>query len=410
MIRYTDGTDVLQLIGENPDDHRDLQPAVHRSVDGGLRPGRYRRTPRHRGGQFAPADQASLTVAVIIPAHNEQDGLGDTIASILTQTRPADQLIVVDDGSTDNTTQVARSFGPRVTLVQPPANLGSKARAQNFGLTFARTDLVLPVDADTVLADDYIERVVPVFDDPRVMIAAGAVRTRHQRTVWEQGREIEYLFGFHWFRPVQNALGSPTVCSGCCTVFDRAWLSGFGGFPERTMVEDIDATWSAQLQGHRALYVADAVAYAAEPTSAKYLSVQLRRWKSGWFQNVRLHYPSMLRRKPLLALWVGLSLFEILIAPLMVVFPIVWIAFMGKPAWLVAAWWFGGELVTLAPPLAYAAVKRRINPLRMLTYYPSFYVLKMFNAYHDYRALLVEMIAVPLGLSAGLTTYHKGRA
>lgn len=78
---------------------------------------------------------------------------------------------MVDDGSTDRTSQVAAAY-PGVTVLRPPANLGSKAKAQNYALPYCRTRLVLPVDADTVLADDYIERVKPEFNDPQVAIAA----------------------------------------------------------------------------------------------------------------------------------------------------------------------------------------------------------------------------------------------
>ena len=65
-----------------------------------------------------------------------------------------------------------------MTVLRPPRNLGSKARAQNYALPHCRADLVLAVDADTVLAPDYIEKVVPVFDDPDVAVAAGNVQTR----------------------------------------------------------------------------------------------------------------------------------------------------------------------------------------------------------------------------------------
>src|SRR5205814_1382911 len=126
--------------------------------------------------------------------------------SVLRQTVPAERVIVVDDASHDATGEVARRHG--ATVLRPPANLGSKARAQNFALPYCDTELVLAVDADTVLAHDYIERMLPAFDDPAVVVAAGNVQTRFTRTVWERGRSVEYLFGFHWhanFGPVGAA-------------------------------------------------------------------------------------------------------------------------------------------------------------------------------------------------------------
>lgn len=136
------------------------------------------------------------TLTVIVPAHNEELGLPATLESLTRQTEPPEQIIVVDDGSADRTGEVAAAYG--ATVLRPPRNLGSKARAQNHALPHCATDLVLAVDADTVLAPDYIERIKPAFDDPEVVVAAGNVQTRFTRTAWERGRSIEYLFGFHW--------------------------------------------------------------------------------------------------------------------------------------------------------------------------------------------------------------------
>ena len=89
--------------------------------------------------------------------------------------------------------RVAREYG--VEVLRPPHNLGSKAKAQNYALPYCATDLVLPVDADTILAADYVERIKRPFEDPRVVIAAGNVQTKVTRTVTERGRSIEYLYG-----------------------------------------------------------------------------------------------------------------------------------------------------------------------------------------------------------------------
>lgn len=157
------------------------------------------------------------SVTVIVPAFNEESGIGDTLDSILRQSVGPDRVIVVDDCSTDRTGEVARNYGAEV--LRPPRNLGSKARAQNYALPHCGSDLVLPVDADTVLADDYIERIAVPFSDPGVVVAAGNVQTKITRTIPERGRSIEYLFGFHFYRPVQSMANAPVVCSGCCAAF-----------------------------------------------------------------------------------------------------------------------------------------------------------------------------------------------
>ncbi|MFG2000734.1 glycosyltransferase family 2 protein [Spirillospora sp. NPDC048911] len=349
-----------------------------------------------------------ITVTVIVPAHNEEEGLPATLESLLTQTVPAEEIIVVDDGSSDRTGDVARSYG--VTVLRPEHNLGSKARAQNHALPYCRTDLVLAVDADTVLAPDYIERLKPAFDDPDVVIAAGNVQTRFTHTIWERGRSIEYLFGFHFHRPIQAAAASPMVCSGCCSAFRREALVTFGGFPERTIVEDMDVTWSWQIGGRKAIYVSDAVAWAADPESLTYLRKQVWRWMAGFFQNVRLHLRPMVRRKPMLALWVVLAVLEILLAPIWWTTPLLLTLVWRVPFTETLAWWLGTELLLFIPPLVYAARRRHLSVLRVLANIPFAYPTRAVNTYYAWKGLLVELVLVPLGLAKTLTVYEKGRA
>jgi N-acetylglucosaminyltransferase len=346
-------------------------------------------------------------VTVIIPAHDEEAGLPATLESVLCQTVPAERVIVVDDASDDATGDVARRYG--VEVVRPPANLGSKARAQNFALPYCETELVLAVDADTVLARDYIERILPAFADPSVVVAAGNVQTRFTRTVWERGRSVEYLFGFHWHRPIQQRANSPMVCSGCCSVFRRQTLVDFGGFPERTIVEDMDFTWSQQIAGRRARYVSDAVAWAADPETLRYLRKQVWRWMAGFCQNVRLHTRQLLVRKPMLALWVLLAMLEILTAPLWWSAPCVLVLGLGRPVVPTLAWWLGAELVFTLPPLAYAARRRGLSLGRVLLNVPCVYPTKIVNLWYAWKAVAVELLLVPLRLSRGLTVYEKGR-
>lgn len=355
-----------------------------------------------------------LSLTVMVPAYNEAVDIAGTLRGLLGQTELPDQILVIDDCSTDDTGEIAQQFAlahpDRVQVMRPESNCGSKAKAQNWGLEFVTSELVLPVDGDTVLAPNYIELIKqPFVEDDNTVIAAGCVLTQRTDTVWEKGRNIEYLFGFHWYRIIQNMANSPTVCSGCCTVFRTDAVREFGGFPERTLVEDIDFTWSQQIKGRRAVYVADAVAYAAEPNSRKYLCTQLLRWKSGWFQNVRLHGWELIRHKPMLALWVGLSLYEIVIGPYMLALPFL-LAVSGVAWWQIVLLAIGGEMLTFFPPILYGCRKRGISMLSAIKWYPSFWVLKLHNFYYDMRCALVELVLVPLKLARGHTEYVRGKA
>lgn len=350
----------------------------------------------------------SLSVTVIVPAFNEEAGLPDTLEALLRQTDPIDRIIVVNDCSTDDTKSVAERYA--VDVLTPPQNLGSKAKAQNYALPFCDTDLVLPVDADTILADNYIEKIKGPFDDPDVVIAAGCVQSRYDRNVWEQGRSTEYLFGFHWHRPIQNSSNAPVVCSGCCSAFRRDVLANFGGFPERTIVEDMDYTWTQQIAGRKAVYVADALCYAADPENLTYLRKQVWRWMAGFFQNVRIHFKDLWRFKKMLWLWVFLAVLEIIMAPIWYTAPITFPMLFHVSHETMLFWFFGVEIMVMTPPLVYASFKRKIPLWRVFRNVPAVWCTKLVNITYAWKALFVELIFVPLGWSAGLSTYEKGRA
>jgi hypothetical protein len=135
---------------------------------------------------------------------------------------------------------------------------------------------------------------------------------------------------------------------------------------------------------------------------------QLNRWKHGFFQNIRQHFPSMVRHKPMLALWVGMALFEIMFSPVIMLLPIIAVEVLHRSLLTLLFWWVGSEAVMVGIPIAVATKKRRANPWRVLMHYPSFYVLKIFNMYYDFKAMTVELILAPLGLATSLATYEKG--
>jgi len=126
-------------------------------------------------------------ISVIIPAYNAASTIGHCLEALSAQTCPPDEVIVVDDGSTDGTAQVAKSFGVRV-ISQPNAG---PAAARNRGATAAHGDILLFTDADCIPAPDWVERMVTAFADPGVAGAKGAYLTRQREPV-ARFVQIEY--------------------------------------------------------------------------------------------------------------------------------------------------------------------------------------------------------------------------
>jgi poly-beta-1,6-N-acetyl-D-glucosamine synthase len=231
-------------------------------------------------------------LTVIVPAYNEAETLADTLRSLVRQTLLPSEIVVVDDCSTDETAEIAESFG--VTVLRPPVNTGSKAGAQSFALDRVRTDLVMAVDADTTLAPDAIGLLLDAFDDPEVAAACGLVLPRRVATVWERGRYVEYLLAFSLFKRIQEYYGKPLISSGCFSIYRTAELRAIGGWSSRTLAEDVDLTWTLYAADRKVRFLPEAVGYPVEPHNLELIGKQLRRWSHGFIQNVRLHWRSVL--------------------------------------------------------------------------------------------------------------------
>jgi len=125
-------------------------------------------------------------VSVVVPARNERDRIGLLLESLLHQTKPPLEIIVVDNGSTDGTAEVARSYGVKV-ITEPVVGV---AWARNTGAAKASGDILVFVDADCVAGDDYIELIMNCFlQDPKLDVCAGAYEYR------DGGRIIRWLTG-----------------------------------------------------------------------------------------------------------------------------------------------------------------------------------------------------------------------
>jgi cellulose synthase/poly-beta-1,6-N-acetylglucosamine synthase-like glycosyltransferase len=336
-------------------------------------------------------------VTVLVPAYNEAESVGDTLKSLLAQSVPATEIIVIDDFSSDGTGDVARAFG--VTVVRPPANTGSKAGAQNFALTQVTTEFTLALDADTIVAPDAIEQFLAVMADPDVAAACGFVLPRYVRTVWERGRYIEYLLAFSFYKPVQDHFGKPLIASGCFSIYRTEVLRAHGGWQTRTMAEDMDLTWSMYSAGRRVRFVADAVCYPIEPHDFHFMSKQLRRWSHGFMQNVRLHRTDVLAI-PFLRSVIGVALWESTIASVIYLFIVPLAAlYFRHPAILLM--YVLDAPALMAPVLSRAY--RRGEFWRALASIPSFFVIRIVNCFFVLEAIWSEYI-----VGRPLLVYEKG--
>jgi biofilm PGA synthesis N-glycosyltransferase PgaC len=326
---------------------------------------------------------ADLTV--IVPAYNEAASVADTIRSIQRQTIAVAEIVVVDDCSTDSTAEVAARCG--ATVIRPPSNTGSKAGAQNFALARIETEFTLAIDADTVLAPDAIELLLPALTTPRTAAVCGFVLPRFVSTVWERGRYIEYLFAFGFLKPIQDYYGKPLIASGCFSAYRTELLRGEGGWSTRTLAEDMDLTWSFYKSGWGVRFVPAAVAYPIEPHDFSFMNKQLKRWSHGFAQNVRIHSHGVLG-VPFLRWFVFVALWDGLIASAAFLFLLPLLAILIDPLFLLG-YLIDGPAV-LVPVLASAAPRKEVG--RAIASLPAFWILRAVNAAHLLAAFWAEFV------------------
>jgi peptidoglycan-N-acetylglucosamine deacetylase len=233
----------------------------------------------------APPLSDALRVSVVIPAYNEERVIARSVRRILESTHRNLEVIVVDDGSKDDTFGVlTANFAEesRVTLVSIP-NSG-KAHALNIALSRAQGDIVVALDADTIFKRDAIARLVRWFANPEVGAVAGNAKVGNRINMITRWQALEYIGAQNLERRALAALGTLTVVPGAIGAWRRQAVEQLGGFPGDTVAEDQDLTIALQRAGYRVLFDSSAIAWTEAPTTFRGLARQRFRWAYGTLQ------------------------------------------------------------------------------------------------------------------------------
>ncbi|MDD5730498.1 MAG: glycosyltransferase family 2 protein [Candidatus Omnitrophica bacterium] len=336
-------------------------------------------------------------LTVIIPAYNEGKTIEDTILSLKRQTVLPEEIIVIDDCSTDDTFERAKALG--VTVIRPPENTGSKAGAQNFALSGIATEFTMAVDADTTLAPDAIEKLIEALKDKDVAAACGYVVPRYVRTIWERGRYIEYLFAFSFYKEIQDYYEKPLISSGCFSVYRTEILKRHNGWPTRTLAEDMDLTWSFYRAGYGVRFVPDACCFPVEPHNYTFMRKQLKRWSHGFMQNVRIHWRHVMNIE-YLRMIVAVALWDATIASVAYLFLLPLLAIIFRNPFFLLGYIIDAPAV-LVP--VFLSAKHERNMGRIISSVPSFFFLRTINSVFMLEAFWSELV-----MRKKFSVYEKG--
>lgn len=277
----------------------------------------------------------SVSVTVAIAAHNEEERIVDCLRAVLGQTRRAEQVIIIDDGSTDRTrglidseiglaTDARQKLANGATVYESKSHPGiilidhpraGKAKALNTALEMAQKDVFVSVDGDTIIHPCALERLIGAFDANAELVAAGGMVTpanglkaelmRHSTRRLPEGlcarlQSIEYALAF-FNRFAWARLNSLVSVSGCFAAFRTDALRECGGYDAASMADDYEIVYRLHRNelekggNYRIVAIPDALAYTVVPSNTLGIYHQRRRWAHGFMETL-LKYRHMVGR------------------------------------------------------------------------------------------------------------------
>jgi poly-beta-1,6-N-acetyl-D-glucosamine synthase len=235
-------------------------------------------------------------ISVIVPVYNEGVVIKQSIESLLDLDYPNYEIIIVNDGSTDNTAvigeslvghQPGRNGHVKVSLINKPN--GGKAKALNAGIQYSEAQYVLCMDGDSQLTPNSLRVAIRHFIDPAVGAVAGNVKVQNRKRILTDLQALEYLEGLNMARSAQGFVQMVNIIPGPIGLFRKTALRDAGFYSSDTFAEDADVTLKILANNWKIVYEPNAIAYTEAPISIYQLLKQRYRWTRGILQAVRKH-------------------------------------------------------------------------------------------------------------------------
>jgi len=289
------------------------------------------------------ASENMIPISVLVPAYNEEETIVDNIKSLLSLNYPSFEIVVINDGSKDNTLKkVIDAFGlsevnqpiryliktnkvkgvyrntdiPNLVVVDKEN--GGKADALNAGINLSRYPVFTSIDADSILESDSLVRVIMPFIEDKFTIAVGGIVRIANGSVIIDGRiervnlptsklamfqVVEYLRAFLTGRMGWDALGSLLIISGAFGAFKKENVIEVGGYTPNTIGEDMELVvklheyMRKNKRKYKVKFIPDPVCWTQAPENIRDLKGQRRRWQIGLMDSLFKHKKLFLNRK-----------------------------------------------------------------------------------------------------------------
>ncbi len=277
----------------------------------------------------APKDHGYMPkVSVIVSVKNEEAHITETVKRIFGVRYPLSklELIVIDDGSTDNTwdrLQSVKDDYERLRLFRFPKNLG-KRHGMALGAKEASGDILVYVDSDSYLDEEGIYKLVQPFHDRSVGAVAGHTRVIiEEKNIISKMESVRYFISHQFFKTAESLFGAVTCCPGAFSAYRRdvvlrvlpQWLNQSFMGVKSTFGDDRSLT-NHVLRTHRVLYHSDAICVTYVPDTWKKFFTQQLRWKKSWARETTVASRILIRKHPIAALSYYIGIIVTLLSPL----------------------------------------------------------------------------------------------
>lgn len=276
------------------------------------------------------------TVAIVMPAFNEEEAIAASIRSLLAVDYPTEkvEVVVVNDGSTDATLAEIDSIAgaePRVQLISFPQNRGKRA-AMAAGIRATEAEIIAFVDSDSMLERDALRVIVQGFADPKIGAIAGHAEVLNSRETWiTRMQAVRYFVAFRVCKAAESIFGAVTCCSGCFSAYRRAAIlpsleqwehQMFLGRPatygdDRSLTNFVLRDWKIRYEEH-------ARSRTIVPAHFTLFLRQQLRWKRSWTRESLIVARFIWRKHPLACVWAYLGIMLPLISPLIAIRTLAW--------------------------------------------------------------------------------------
>jgi len=244
-----------------------------------------------------PKTTRKYSVSVLIPAYNEEDSIKGTVEAVLkSDYKNILEIIVINDGSTDNTRKIVEGVMKKNKLVKILNKKNSgKADSINQALKIAKGELVVIMDADSYICSDAIGKMIGFFDDKDVASVTGRILVKNKDKMLEKLQASEYAM-IAFSRKLLEFVEGIWVTPGALSMYRKDALLKVGGFDVKNITEDVEITWRLIKNGYKIRMCLAAGTYTIVPNRAKKWWRQRIRWDIGGIQTVLKYKSEMLKK------------------------------------------------------------------------------------------------------------------